>query len=373
VIRLLVSVLLLWLVPGGVAIADSPDWRDAAPGHDWSFPRDHHAMPGYRSEWWYLTGQVAAAGADAPTHGLQLTIFRLGLAPERPPWRSRWAARDLVLGHLAVTEFASGRHRFREVLTRAGPGRGGFPAPGDSVLAWVRGPAGTDEPWEIVRREDGFAVRATDARAGLLLDLDLAPERAPVFHGPDGYSEKDGAAGSGSLYYSFTRLAARGRVAAGADTLQVRGRCWFDREVFTSQLAPRHVGWMWLGVQLADGRDLMAFALRDTSGAVDVTHATLVDGDGDVRWFDPPRDFLQPRAWWTSEETGGRYPVSWRVALPAADLHLDLAALAPAQENVGPRSGIVYWEGAVAGQTDAGVACRGYVELTGYGGGRLPF
>jgi predicted secreted hydrolase len=162
-------------------------------------------------------------------------------------------------------------------------------------------------------------------------------------------------------------------VAAGADTLQVRGRCWFDREVFTSQLAPRHVGWMWLGVQLADGRDLMAFALRDTSGVVDVTHATLVDGDGDVRWFDPPRDFLQPRAWWTSEETGGRYPVSWRVALPAADLHLDLAALAPAQENVGPRSGIVYWEGAVAGQTDAGVACRGYVELTGYGGGRLPF
>ena len=72
-------------------------WRDAGPDHAWSFPRDHHARHEYRNEWWYVTGHLAAADANEPTHGFQVTFFRLGIAPEMPSWDSDWAARDLVM------------------------------------------------------------------------------------------------------------------------------------------------------------------------------------------------------------------------------------------------------------------------------------
>ncbi len=369
----------LLLVGGGleaVSVAGTPEWRVAGPDHAWSFPRDHHAHPEYRSEWWYLTGQLAAGEASEPTHGFQFTMFRLGVAPQQPPWDSDWAARDLVLGHLAITDLVDGRHLFREVLTRPGPGRGGFPAVDtDTVLAWCRAPAGTDGRWQIARTAaGGFTVQAADRRAGLLLDLDLAPQRPRVFQGPGGYSVKDPAAGAGSLYYSYTRLAAQGRLAAGADTLAARGRAWLDREIFTSQLAARHVGWDWLSLQLSDGRDLMVFVLRDTTGAPDVAHATVVAPGGEARWFDPALDAMAPRRHWTSPETGARYPVAWDLQLPRAGLDLTVEARLDAQENVGRRSGVVYWEGAVRARGPGGLTGRGYLEMTGYGpDGRPPF
>jgi predicted secreted hydrolase len=357
------------LLPGPCPAAetDTTAWRHAGPGHSWQFPRDHHAHPEYRSEWWYVTGQLVSGAegvADAPivpTHGFQVTLFRLGIVPEMPPWDSGWTARDLVLGHAAVTDLRTGRHLFSEVLTRTGPGRGGFPAVGDSVLAWCRGPAGTEGRWSVRLHGDGFAVTAVDARQGLLLDLQLAPERPLVFQGPEGYSVKDPQAGTGSLYYSYTRLAARGRLAAGADTLSAVGRAWLDREIFTSQLAAHHRGWDWLSLQFDDGRDVMVFVLRRADNTPDLARATVVAPGGEVRWLQPQPEALQPVQHWTSPRTGARYPVAWRLQLPEAGIDLELRALAHAQENVGERSGVVYWEGAVAGP-----GCRGYVEMTGY-------
>ena len=62
------------------ASAAAPAFRAADPAHRWAFPRDHHAHPGYRSEWWYVTGVLEDADAPARRLGFQLTFFRLGLA-----------------------------------------------------------------------------------------------------------------------------------------------------------------------------------------------------------------------------------------------------------------------------------------------------
>ncbi|HOX24668.1 MAG TPA: lipocalin-like domain-containing protein [Candidatus Krumholzibacteria bacterium] len=328
-------------------------WREAAPGHAWAFPRDHHAHPEFRHEWWYVTGQLSVDGASEPTHGFQFTLFRIGLLAERPPWDSSWTARDLVLGHAAVTDLRGGGHRFSEVLTRTGPGLGGFPAVGDSVLAWCRAPAGTAGRWEIRTTPEGFAIAAVDSAQGLAFALGLAPERPLVFHGPGGFSVKDPTSQAGSLYYSVTRLAATGTL----DGRVVAGRAWLDREIFTSQLAARHVGWDWLSLQLADGRDVMVFSLRGRDGAGDVTRATVVEPSGAVSWLEPGAPVL------TALERWRGYPVKWRLSLPEAGIELVLAALVEDQENVGPHTGLRYWEGAVAGP-----GCRGYAELTGYAG-----
>jgi predicted secreted hydrolase len=78
---------------------------------------------------------------------------------------------------------------------------------------------------------------------------------------------------------------------------------------------------------------------------------------------------------WRSPSTGADYPARWRVAVPGADLTLEIAPLRADQENVSRLvPGLAYWEGAVDVRDARGmVVGRGYVELTGYAkGGRLP-
>ena len=74
------------------AAAPAASWAAAEPGYAWSFPRDHHAHPGFRNEWWYFTGTLEADGEPARRLGVQLTFFRVGLLPEAPALDSAWAA-----------------------------------------------------------------------------------------------------------------------------------------------------------------------------------------------------------------------------------------------------------------------------------------
>ena len=66
--------------------------------------------------------------------------------------------------------------------------------------------------------------------------------------------------------------------------------------------------------------------------------------------------------------------MAWRLQVPGAGLDLRLEAVLPDQENVSPRTGIHYWEGAMRVR-DAGsgeTRGRAFVELTGYGEGSRP-
>jgi predicted secreted hydrolase len=70
---------------------------------------------------------------------------------------------------------------------------------------------------------------------------------------------------------------------------------------------------------------------------------------------------------WTSPRSGVRYPSRWRLAIPGADLRLEITPRLPDQELI---VGTRYWEGAVSVEGAAGgrpVSGRGYVELVGYG------
>jgi predicted secreted hydrolase len=352
-----------------MARAADAEFRPAAPGYAWSFPRDHSTHPGYRNEWWYFTGQLEAVDEPSRTFGYQLTFFRVGLVPSPPSFDSPWTTANLVMVHAALSDLAGGAHPFSEVLWREIPYLGGFPSYPAHPLAWARAPAGTDGRWTLDLRGDAFELAVEDRTRGLGYRLTARPERPLVFQGPGGLSRKAEAEGYASLYYSFTRLATEGTVTVGGRTWRVRGRSWMDRELGSSQLAPRQVGWDWFGLQLADGRDLTLYVLRREDGAVDFARATLVGADGAVRWL-TARDFaVRATATWTSPVTGARYPAAWRVEVPSAGLALDvLPALADQEDRAALAGGVFYWEGAVRVRDLAGKpAGEGYVELTGYG------
>jgi len=147
----------LSLGPGWAA--DGPDaqpagagelgWEQAAADFPWSFPRDYWAHPGFRSEWWYLTGHLESEVAPGVWFGYQFTFFRVGLLPSEPALDSAWCTRSLVMGHAALTDLVRGEHRFSELLYREMPLLAGVGQPGEPRIVWSRGPQGTRDAWEL--------------------------------------------------------------------------------------------------------------------------------------------------------------------------------------------------------------------------------
>jgi predicted secreted hydrolase len=320
-----------------------------------SFPADHGPHPDFRTEWWYYTGNLTT-----PTGrhvGFQLTFFRVALAPAEAPRASAWATRQLYVAHFAVTDTAGGRFHAASRASRAALGLAGAQAAPFRV--WV-------ESWSV-QDEDG-ATRLRAQEGDVAIDLAVSPAKPVVLQGDRGLSQKGPEPGNASLYYSFTRMPANGTVRLGAETLEVAGEAWMDREWSTSALGAGVAGWDWFAVQLDDGRELMVYLLRRRDGTPDPFSAgTLVAADGTARRLEAADARIETLGHWTSPHSGVRYPARWRLSVPSAELRLEIEPrLADQELRVGTR----YWEGAVTVTGSSGgraIGGQGYVELVGYG------
>ncbi|MGI9628366.1 MAG: lipocalin-like domain-containing protein [Longimicrobiales bacterium] len=348
------------------------EWNVADPDYIWEFPKDHWPHEGFKTEWWYFTGLLHEGDAQEPTLGYQFTVFKIGIVPEVPPAESEWSAANVLMGHLAGTDLASGTHRFSEVLNRAASPLAGFEEPDTPLIAWSLPPPGTEGRWELSLTETGFRFQGVDG--DLLLDLRTDTASTLVFQGPGGYSRKSDTQGRASMYYSYTDLVTEGTVSLDGQTRRVAGTSWMDHEFSSNPLDEAQVGWDWFSLRLNDGRALMAFQLRDASGAPGFGHLSLVETDGSVRYLSDEEWSLSPGGMWTSPETDAAYPVSWHLSIPGSGLELEVQAVVRPQENVSERvPNLYYWEGAVAVRSPSGAPLgEGYLEMTGYGEGSRP-
>ena len=341
-------------------ILNAAQWKEAAAGYTFAFPRDHASHPDYKIEWWYYTGNVSAS--DGRRFGYQITFFRVGIdaAPTNP---SRWAIRDLFMTHLAVSDPGGKRYRYSERLTRGGPGLAGAAA--DRYHVW-------NEDWTASLDENGrHVLRAAGDKAGI--DLTLEPGKPPAINGINGISQKGAQAGNASHYYSLTRMPTRGSITVDGERVEVSGNSWMDHEFGTSFLEPGQRGWDWLSIQLSDGRDLMLYQLRRGDGSRDPrSSGTLVGTDGRTTHL-AAKDFsLTPGGRTFRSANGAVYPIEWTVAIPSRKIDLQVTTPLDNQElDLGRSTGVAYWEGAidVSGRS-AGVVVngRGYLEMTGYKG-----
>ncbi|HEY0781335.1 MAG TPA: lipocalin-like domain-containing protein [Thermoanaerobaculia bacterium] len=357
-------------VAATLGAADAAGYARALVPRPFVFPADHGTHPDFKSEWWYYTGNVAAD--DGRRFGFQLTFFRGALAPPElpmpptPPRASAWATRQAFLAHFALTDAAGRRFRAFERWEREALGLAGAQA--EPFRVWVAG-------WQATAAgpldASGTPPMHLEAQAGdAALDLTLQPGEAPLPQGERGLSRKGGEAGNASYYYSLTRMPAAGSLRVGAERIAVRGLAWMDREWSTSSLSPGLVGWDWLALQLADGRDLMLYRLRRSDGGSDPWSAgTLTDGHGGSRHLAAADFRLTPLGAWRSPRTGSRYPSGFRVEVPAERLDL---AVRPLVEDQELDLSFRYYEGAVTVEANGrpGVlAGRGYLEMTGYAEG----
>ena len=334
----------------GNAAADAPvPYAVPSPASVLRFPGDHGAHPDFRTEWWYLTGQLAAP--DGSDYGFQVTFFRTRpRVAEASP--SRFAPRQLVLAHAALADARAGRLLHDQRAARAVFDLAG--ADTADTRVWIR-------DWQLARA-DGRYVVAIEA-AGFRLALTCTPTQPLLLQGDAGYSRKGPRPGQASHYYSVPQLAVTGRIGTAASAAEVTGRAWLDHEWSSEIMAGDAVGWDWTGINLNDGGALMAFVMRGRDGRPLWTAATLRDGQG--RTTTPAPVVFSPRRTWRSPRTGAQYPVE-------VDLRVGARAFAlrpwfdDQEIDARASTGTIYWEGAVR-VSEAGVPRgSGYLELTGY-------
>ncbi len=334
-------------------------WREATPGYDYSFPRDHGSHPNYKIEWWYYTGNLRAA--DGRRFGYQLTFFRSGINL-RPASKSRWAVRDLFIAHFAVSDLDHDQFYFFEKLNRAGVSWAGVDADGSRI--WNDG-------WEASVTSDAHVLHAEGK--DVKLDLRLVQRKAPVIHGSDGVSQKGSQEGNASHYYSLTRLDSAGTIKLKGKRFDVKGTSWMDHEFGTSFLEEDDVGWDWLYVQLEDNRELMLFVIRRKDGNVSPhSSGTLIDPSGRTRGLSATEFTLRPVEKWASLSSGATYPVHWEIVVPGERLKLTVEAAMNDQElRTTESTGLAYWEGSTHAKGiwgDEKIKGVGYLEMTGYTG-----
>jgi predicted secreted hydrolase len=305
------------------AWAAKVDYPRAVPGKRLVFPRDHGAHPDFRLEWWYVTGWLDQS------LGFQITFFR-ARPEEQSDNPSSFNPRQILVAHAALSDPKRGRLLHDQRAARAGfslaqaeTGRTGV---------WI-------DDWRLAL--DGTRYQARIAAREFDFDFTIFAGDI-VLQGEAGFSRKGHRPEEASYYYSRPQLDVVGKLNGKA----VSGKAWLDHEWSSAYMAPEAVGWDWTGINLLDGGSLMAFRMRDKTGA---TH------------YAPPGVSMKPLRVWRSPRTGVEYPVSMQVN----DLRLE--PLMDDQELDSRLStGTIYWEGAVTAYKDKSIVGRGYLELTGY-------
>ena len=351
---------LRWLLLLVTAFLRAQDWRLAEKGWRYEWPRDHSVHPDFKTEWWYLTGNLRTT--EGRRFGYQATFFRQGMrAPgNRAAVRSRFVMNDMKFGHFTVTDPRTGQFFFSQQFVRGAFGEAGF---GDGArLAWLG-------DWTLGLETDG-AMRLRVEDQGRTLELRMESAKPWVVHGEGGVSRKAKAEGHASHYYSGTRMRSRGTLRLDGREIPVDGESWFDHEWATNQLAPGQSGWDWFSVQMDDGTELMIYRLRRKDGGVDAASAgSFIGSAGKVSHLRLGEFRLTATRFWESAKTHGRYPIGWRVEVPG--LGIDLEVSTPVEQQELALEPVAYWEGMIDVRgTNAGhpVHGHGYLELTGYAG-----
>jgi predicted secreted hydrolase len=316
-----------------------------------SFPADHGPHPGYRNEWWYITGNLLAR--DGRRFGYQLTYFYMALHPgETARQGNPWEADRVWMAHLALTDAENGRHWSAERFSRDNPGLAGATSESVWLDDWQLNIGGEGQPWQLNARD-------ADSASGLV-DFTLLPLKPPVLQGVDGLSRKNAGAGNASWYYSISRMQTSGILLVDGEPLQVNGQSWLDREWSTSVLADSQSGWNWFSLQLDDGEEIMYYQLLDTRGNPGgFSSGTRTDAGGEQHRISAADIQLTPVSSWTGPD-GLHYPTVWQMQTGERNLRLEAVV-----ENQFMDTLIPYWEGAVdiRDETTGELLGYGYLEM----------
>ncbi|MEB2329775.1 MAG: hypothetical protein OZ913_05685 [Ignavibacteriaceae bacterium] len=332
---------------------DTSGYKLAIEPRKFSFPDDHGPHPGFRTEWWYITGNLTSQSGKM--FGYQFTIFRNDISTDTITSANSWSTDQVYMGHLAITDISSGRFFFKEKISRGAAGIAG--AISKPLRIWIENLSLTAT--DTVNPTPVFSLQAKDSLLGLQLTLEsLKPY---VLQGDYGLSQKSAEPGNASYYFSLTRLETSGEIFLNGIEYNVSGYSWIDREWGTSALSDDQAGWDWFSIQLDDNTEIMYYQLRKKDGSIDkFSKGIIVNQDGSTYPLEFNDVNLVVTDMWRSN-SGINYPSGWKLNIPQKEIYLFIT---PSVKNQELDLTITYWEGSV--RVSGSHTGRGYAELTGY-------
>ena len=371
---------------------------------DFVFPRDQAPHLDHRGDVWDLSGQLV--DSERRRYGLRLTFLRIGLADPAQRRTSALAADSVLLARFALAPEEGPAALSAQRSSRAAAGLAG--AQVHPFRLWL-------EDWSLAQGEgDDLLLQA--GFDDLTLALRLMPQKSVVTEAQAGLLANarggggSAAQGPGFHFYLQPRLAVEGRLLRGgravakgdrnatadlgsasgplsglsqasttpSDAIDVTGTAWLEHAWGSvsggligqqGQLTMNR-----FSLQLDDDTELFCVQLRRRSGGgTPVPTCVAIAEDGGTRLF-PRRELtLEPRSdgIWFSPDGGARYPLRWRLVLPALGLDVAIDPLLAGQE-LEPGAAVAErtWSGVVtvSGSRDGDrVTGSGRMDLSGYG------
>ncbi len=355
----------MWADYSSLSAADNAAFISVTGPCNLEFPKDHGPHPGYRTEWWYYTGNLHSKSGSR--YGFQLTFFRSQISPgdakktDTKP-ASKWRTQQLYLAHAAVSDLSERKHLQAQQLSRGALGMAGATQESQHTTVFIRN-------WHAKISPHSHHLKAdTDSFA---FDLHLKPLKELILHGEAGYSRKGRSRERASCYYSFTRLETHGTLSLDGKTIAVSGLSWMDQEFSSAPLEPSLTGWDWFSLMLSDHTELMVYLLRQKDGSFGIASSgTFVDPSGKSRHLTRDEFKVEVLDTWKSLKSGAIYPARWRLRVLPLSLEVIISPnLADQEMHTTESTGVTYWEGSVSIEgtvQNLPVKGEGYVELTGY-------
>ena len=341
------------LLSAGLAAPLLPAW--ALPTQVPLFPRDHGSHPALRTEWWYITGYLRV---DEREFGFQVTFFRTRVDATQG-MQSKFAAKQLIFAHAAITDVAGKKLWHDQRIAREGFGLA-LASEHDTHLRL--------RDWSLQRDGGRNPVRylTTIAAKDFGFALTLQQTQPVLLQGREGLSRKGPEEKQASYYYSQPQLRAEGSITLGGKVLPVKGTAWLDHEWSEELLHPLAVGWDWIGMNLEDGNALTAFRLRDKDGGALWDGGSFRTKGGQAYIFSRGEVIFKAVRQWKSPLSNATYPVEWMVRTPA-DFYTVRAVIDNQELDSRASTGAIYWEGlSELIDSNGRRVGRGYLEMTGY-------
>ena len=339
----------------GLGLCSGLNRAHALPARTLAFPRDRGAHPDFRVEWWYITGQASAqSGPVGREFGFQLTFFRSRIDSTQA-MSSKFAAKQLLFAHAAITDVAGNKLHHDQRIARSG-----F----DIASASESEMAIKLRDWSLTANGNQYTARLLSADFGL--NLQFTETQAVLLQGNQGLSRKGPDEQQASYYYSQPQLRTAGTLQVKGQTFKVNGTGWLDHEWSQVLLHPSATGWDWIGMNLLDGSALTAFRLRDKNGGAVWDGGSFRSAKGDLFVFSRGEVIFKPTRLWKSPLSQTTYPVEWIVRTPA-DFYTVKAVIDNQELDSRQSTGSIYWEG-LSDLIDSNgkKVGRGYLEMTGY-------
>jgi len=335
-------------------LAGWPGESRALPVMTLAFPRDRGSHPAFRTEWWYITGQLVSRADSLQRFGFQLTFFRSRIDGTQD-MASNFAARQLIFAHAAVTDVQGKKLWHDQRIARSGFGIAS--ASEQDMAVKLR-------DWSL--KADGARYTADLPATDFSISLQFKETQAVLLQGAQGLSRKGPEEKQASYYYSQPQLATSGSLQLKGQNFDVTGKAWLDHEWSQEILHASAVGWDWMGMNLDDGSALTAFRLRDKNGDAVWDGGSFRAAKGESYTFNRGEVIFKPVRLWKSPLSQASYPVEWTVRTPA-DFYTVKAVIDNQELDSRNSTGAIYWEGLSELIDRHGKRVgMGYLEMTGY-------